>query len=881
MQLGFFTDEEVKKVEVKKVIKPRIKKEPIFNCTKCGLAQSCKSSKMTIHGKGKLPILFINEYPGESDDRNNKPFTGEAGKILKEIIEELGYNLYSDFYITNAVRCFPGLDNKGKIKPPKPIQIASCRKFLLEDIKTINPQIIIPLGKIAIEGLIGNRLSGRISNTTITDWAGLNIPDQELRKYICPSWHPSMILRGNNNIDIVLYKQLKAHIQKAIELVNRPMYISNYGSEIMSITNVKEAISIINRIKENKANEAVAMDYEATGIKPYRKGHEIVCASVSDGLFSYAFPFFNNEEFRLAWKELMQSNVKKIIHNSKYENIWTKIRSGFNNKGSSWIKNIIADTMLDAHIIHNQKKVGLKFWVYAKFGILGYDSEIDPYLECDKEEKDKYGANGFNRIKEFIRLFGIEKALFYNGLDSFFTYKLWEIQQTELNNLTRQGSEFFLESSFELGKAEYNGMLLDKEGAESEFRKLTSKMNKIETKVQESKEMKKWDKEKPFRCSAPGDLTHLLFNCMKVKYDKSNVTGTGRPKADIEALETYDNPIVKDVLLWRKYKKVRDTYLNGFIREETNSIIHTSLNLHTVNTMRSSSNDPNLQNIPARDLEVMQLLRKLIIARPGHKLGEYDYKAAEAVLIACYNKDPNWIRYVSDPANDMHRDMAAKLIMRKKVDVMKDERQIAKNGFVFPTVYTSYWKNTAKNMWDQFSPETFDHLKSKGIKRLDDYREHVKSVERWFWEDQFPVGYEWMNKTLRDYEKKGYVDLYTGFRCYGPMTRAQVINTRIQGTASNCKLWTLKELGKVISKKKMDSKILLEIHDSILPDINPAEEDYLDYQVWLIGTQKLKEYFDWMIVPMFIEKKISAIDGNWSEMENKGLLKGEYFNESD
>jgi hypothetical protein len=82
----------------------------------------------------------------------------------------------------------------------------------------------------------------------------------------------------------------------------------------------------------------------------------------------------------------------------------------------------------------------------------------------------------------------------------------------------------------------------------------------------------------------------------------------------------------------------------------------------------------------------------------------------------------------------------------------------------------------------------------------------------------------------------------------------------------------------MITKKKMDSKILLEIHDSILPDINPAEEDYLDYQVWLLGTQKIREHFDWMIVPMFIEKKVSAIGGNWAEMENKGLLEGDYFN---
>ena len=876
MQLGFF-EEEVKIIESKKVIKPRIKKEPVFNCTKCGLSQSCKSPQMAVHGKGKLSILIIGEYPGQSDDKNNKQFTGEVGRLLKEIINELGYDLYQDFYTTNAVRCFPGLD-KDKVKLPKPIQIASCRKFLLKDIEETNPKVIIPLGKLAVDGLIGHRLSGRISNTTITDWAGLNIPDQELKRYICPSWNLQMILRGNNQTDVVLYKQLKAHIKKAIELAEKPFYISNYGSEIISITAVKEATDIVKRITENKVNEAIAFDYEATGIKPYRKGHEIVCASVSDGLFAYSFPFFNDEEFRTAWKELMQSDVNKIIHNSKYENIWTKIRSGFNNKGSSWIKNIISDTMLDAHIIHNQKKVNLKFWVYAKFGVLGYDSEIDPYLECSKEEKDKYGANGFNRIKEFP----IEKLLTYNGLDSFFTYKLWEIQQTELNNLTRQGSEFFLESSFELSKAENNGMLLDTENAKLEFKRLTRKLNKIESGVRKSEEIKKWDKTKngkpvEFALSNTNHLTHLLFNCMKVKYDKNNITSTGRPKGDIEALGKYDDQIVKDVLLWRKYKKVRDTNLNGFIKEGTDSIIHTSLNLHVANTYRSSSNDPNLQNVPVREIETMQLLRKLIIARPGHKLGEYDYKAMEAVINAIYNKDPNWIRYVTDASTDMHRDMAAKIYIRKKAEVLKSERQTAKSNFVFATVYGSYWKNTAVNLWNECDEETRVHLKSKGVRNINDMREHMKKVEAWFWE-QFPVGYEYKEKTLRDYEKKGYIDLLTGFRCYGPMTRNKILNYRVQGTASHCKLWALKNISQLMQKKKMNSKILLEIHDSILPDIDPAEEDYLDYQMWLYGTQKIRENFEWLIVPLFIEKKVSKLNGNWAEMENKGLLTGEYFN---
>lgn len=870
MQLGFFDDEatEIKATKIKEVKTRTIK----GTCKSCGLSSLANSPKLGIQGKGLKEVLIVIEKVSKQDDKNGKYLTDRNGKNIKESLSE-HFNVFSDCWIVAATQCYSS-------KKIKANQCLACSIKVQEAIKELKPKVIITFGKAAIDAVVNHKITGRVKNLKLIDWVGYQIPDQDYKTFICPTYDDYQYFvprNANYQTDIVIKNQMIEHIYKANQCVTKPFYISNYGSEIMTITNKREAIDIIKRITRNKENEAVSIDYETTGIKPYRDGHKIVSASISDGLFSYAFPFFNDEEFRTVWKEFLLSKVKKIIHNAKYENTWSKNRSGFNNEKGTWIKNIIADTMIDAHIIHNKKKVGLKFLVYVYFGIIGYDAEIDPYLEPSQEEKDKYGANAINRIEQFITKYGIEKLLIYNGYDTFFDYKLWEVQQTLLlKNLTKKGSEFFLEGSLALGKAENKGILLDTENAKLEYKKLTKRMEKAETVIQESEEMKLWDKDKAFRPSAPGDLTHLLFKCMNIKGDENNLTATGKYKADVEALEQYDNPIVKNTLQWRKLKKVRDTYLNGFLIEETDNIIHTSLNLHTVDTYRSSSNDPNLQNVPARDVEVMNLLRRLIITRRNRKLAEYDYKAMEAVIIAIYNKDPNWIRYVSDPANDMHRDMAAKLVLRKKTDVMKDERQIAKNGFVFPTVYTSYYKNTAKNMWDQFSPETFKHLRSKGIKTLNDYTDHVKSVERWFWEDQFPVGYEWMNKTVKDYEKKGYVDLYTGFRCYGPMTKAQVINTPIQGTASHCKLWTFKELSKLIERKKMSSRLLLEIHDSIIPDVDPAEEAYLDYQVWLYGTQKIRENWEWLIVPLFIEKKISKVNGSWAEMENMGLLSGDY-----
>lgn len=642
--------------------------------------------------------------------------------------------------------------------------------------------------------------------------------------------------------------------KEELELYNQ------YCEKVSVITDVKEAIYTLKIISKY---DLLAFDYETTGKKPYRKGHKIFSASISNGKDSYSFPFFDDEEFRDLWKGILLCPIQKICHNAKFESIWTKVILGY------WPKNIIADTMINAHVIDNRGKVGLKPLTKQYFNVGEYEDSISNFLSADSVEEDKYGANAFNRIDKAP----LQDLLLYGGLDSLFTFLLYKKQLKELDGHTSIGAKFFTEASLDLARVEYEGFPFDSEQAKKSFNEIDNKMKSIEHDTLSMKEMKLWDKNKPFKfTSSSPDLAYILFDKMKLKIKTK--TETGKPKADATTLQKYKIPLVKNVLEWRRWKQIKGTYLQSCMRETIDGFIHTSLRLESVDTYRSSSANPNLQNIPVRDEEIMNIIRKCFVPKLGCKLGEFDYKAMEAACIACYNKDPNWIRYVSDINNDMHRDMAAKIYIKDKKDVSKNDRFLGKNGFVFPTVYGSYWKNTAVNLWD-CEKETKEHLKNKGIKTLDDFREHIHNVEDWFWFEQFPVGYEWMNKTLDDYEKKGYIELYTGFRCYAPMSRNQVINYRIQGTASHCKLWTLQQVSHELIKKKMKSRIMLEIHDSIIPNIYSEEEDYLDYIVWNYGTQKIKEHWEWLIVPLFIEKKISEINGNWSNMKTIGLLKGE------
>lgn len=868
MSTGFFEKDETEVIRGDETLP--VSKSPLLTatCKECGLYKACKSPKMNPTGEGKKRILILGENPGKNEDEQGMQFVGKSGQLLRNILKDMNLDLDRDFWKTNATCCH-SINNE----TPTALQVVACRSRVMQCIKEYDPLVIIPLGKVAMDSLVGYRMIGRLSGLSMIDWVGCQIPDQELKRWICPTWHPSFILRNDNNgkEDIVLKKQMTQCIKMAVSIAdnNAPFYISNYLSDCYSIETMDEAIDII---KQYQKKDLFAFDYETTGKKPHREGHEIISVSISDGLFSFAFPFFNDRNFRDEWKKLMLGNAQKIAHNAKFEVIWTKNRAGYNNTEGYWPNNIVWDTMLAAHIMDNKKKVNLKFQLYKLLGMAGYDNDIDPYLEAVKKDEEINGANAFNRIKEAP----LNKLLLYNAMDSLGTFKLWEYQSRRMNPELKKGVDLFTRGSLALSHVEDNGIQFDEVQSEKSKIKIDKKMNVLEDLVFESKELKKWDREKPFRVSATGDLTHLLFDILDYKCLDEDRTITKRPKADANTMEKYRNVKVVDLTLdWRKWAKIRDTYLKGLTKESVNGVIHTVYGLHNIETFRSGSSSPNLQNQNKRDEEAAKVTRSLLKPRLNHKLAEYDYHSLEAIVISVYHKDPKWIEYVSSDKNDMHRDMGAKIFVKPKEEITKKERFVSKNGFVFPTIYGSWYKNTGTNIWNSIEDETKKHLRDVGIKNLNQFIEHMKEIEEWFWVDQFPVAYEWKEKTIHDYEKNGYVDLYTGFRCKGPMSINQLLNCQTQGTAFHCLLWTLTNVVNKMEKMKMDSRVIGEVHDSQLVDINTEEEDMVDHLIWLYGTQKIREHWDWLVVPLNIEKSVSKVNGSWAELKEVGMLTGE------
>jgi DNA polymerase-1 len=447
------------------------------------------------------------------------------------------------------------------------------------------------------------------------------------------------------------------------------------------------------------------------------------------------------------------------------------------------------------------------------------------------------------------------------------------------------------EGSLALSRAEQAGIRVDMDYLEAKISHMTRKMDYWDRKFRNSNFYKRWEKVQGKEPN-PNSTVQLRNYLYEIKGRKPvKVTDKGFGSVDKESLASLKIPELDMILEIRQLKKNRD-YLLGFQREQIDGWLHPNFNLHLVRSYRSSADHPNFQNIPKRDKEAMRLTRRALFPRPNHQLLEADFGALEVRISCCYHKDPTMIKYLKD-GFDMHADIAKQIFKKKEFDRNKPDhsylRGAAKNGFVFPQFYGDYYRNCAKYMacdWGGLSTGRWkpgqgvdfdggklsDHLISQEIKSLGNFIDHVKTVEQNFWGKRFRVYSRWKEKWWHQYQKTGYVDLLTGFRCSGLMGKNDVINYPIQGSAFHCLLWSFIQLDKFIHNEGLMSRIIGQIHDSIILDVFPPELNLLIETIKRITTVELPEAWKWIIVPLEIDFECCEINAPWSEKKELNII---------
>ena len=159
----------------------------VFNeasvCQKCPLAAT-RTKVVFGAGNADADLMFVGEAPGAEEDRQGLPFVGRAGALLTELLEGIGMSR-QDVFIANVLKCRPPGN-----RDPQPVEIESCRPYLFEQVRLIEPRVVCTLGNFATKLLTGNPTGiTKVRGTPqVHDLGGRTV-------FVLPLLHPAAGLR--------------------------------------------------------------------------------------------------------------------------------------------------------------------------------------------------------------------------------------------------------------------------------------------------------------------------------------------------------------------------------------------------------------------------------------------------------------------------------------------------------------------------------------------------------------------------------------------------------------------------------------------------------------------------------------------------------------
>lgn len=154
------------------------------HCNQCHRCELGATRQHAVVGRGnpQAPIMIVGEGPGQHEDETGLPFVGKAGQLLDKILASVELNTDQDVYLCNIVKCRPPAN-----RTPSFAESEACKPYLLEQIRLVQPKIILLTGATAVKGLTGDKRGITKIRGTWIDWQG----------YLCmPILHPAYLLRN-------------------------------------------------------------------------------------------------------------------------------------------------------------------------------------------------------------------------------------------------------------------------------------------------------------------------------------------------------------------------------------------------------------------------------------------------------------------------------------------------------------------------------------------------------------------------------------------------------------------------------------------------------------------------------------------------------------
>lgn len=838
------------------------------NCIKCQLFKNCDNPFIGIDGSYDSDVLFVGEAPGAEEDEQGKPFIGKSGKLLREMVEALEI----DASYTNSVRCRPPEN-----ATPTGKQIELCKEFLTEDLENSNSKVIVPLGNVALKAVTGNN--------GITAWRG-KVLKKDSKIYVA-TYHPAALLYSD---DDGMEQSWMEDLDKIAGIAVGDSKDSNDKSheyEYKLIESVSEFREVIKELKN--AGEA-AYDTEFTNIKIYSLWNDLIMASFAIKGKAWAIPIFHPESNMLddlpeiidIFEDFCNSDIRKIGHNIKIDALIPKTTLGID------LLTISDDVMLLSQLVdsnprspHDLKELAERF-----LGWYDYEADLTSYVAEHKNSDPKRGGTYANIPLDILWV--------YAAKDAAATYSLRDILKDMLDEKQLiLYKEMIIPAISTFATIENNGCLLDEKIIgeyrtiyENEMNNLYNEMRKhpavieleekLLNKANQARKIKKLT-EVPFNPNSGDQVSEIIFGGLG--YKPTIVTSKGRGSVAADAIKNIDDPWVNIYSLYTLYSSANSKYLTkmpSWIRGDGR--IRSTYNIVGTETGRTSSHDPNLQNIPTPEKQPDTLLEKYPIKNVfvntflGGCLYTVDYSAAEMRMMATLSQAKELVNMFVN-RKDPHTFVASKLYKIPEEDVPKEKR------------YRAKWVN-----WTMlFGGGIGTLMETYGLSK----KEATELYEGWY--SIFPEVAEFNAEQIKFAHKYGYtVSPYGKKRHFPDLLRKnngheytarlerEAVNHPIQSSASDTLVISLTIIDAIMQSHRMKSLIINTVHDSITFDVYPGELESLN-DVVIDVMQNVKDYaseycpnidFSWLKIPLVADAEIGTHYGSLIKYE-------EYMKEKD
>lgn len=576
--------------------------------------------------------------------------------------------------------------------------------------------------------------------------------------------------------DELQFVSLKAEFN----LYDRQRENANY----ITVASTEELTKII----DNLSNEKLfAFDTETTSLDPLKA--KIVGFSFFDGTEGYYVPInhkmgLNVDESKAIeiLKNLFKNEEIKIIgQNLKYDleimmNLKLKFKPHF-------------DTMIAAYLLNpNERRFSLE-----ELGMKYLNYKGIAYKEVTN------GSN-FGEVS-------IEDATKYSVEDADMAYRLYDILNKKLYERDLIDLFYKIEMPIVsvLARMEMNGVYVDRSFLSELSKTYELKLKDVEEKIYD------FAGGMPFNINSPKQLSEVLFSRLGLKPRKRTLTKAFSTDAAVLDEMIDEHPIISAILEYRKYFKLRSTYIDALPKliDQKTERIHTSFNQTGTSTGRLSSSDPNLQNIPARNEEGLEIRKAIRAQKNGWKIMSSDYSQIELRVLAHVSDDPALIEAFKND-QDIHSITASKIYGVDQNEITSEMRSIGKMvNFAITYGVSAY--GLAKRL--SIPAQDAGELIKNYFMNYPKVKEYLDSIT----EFAIKNGY---TETIFG-RKRDIPELKNSNRNIFEEGKRMAINAPIQGSAADIIKLAMIDIDKKI--EGMRSMMILQVHDELVFE-TPDEE---------------------------------------------------------